>query len=70
MHYPFILAIQKKNGVEIFFDTPWDVDQPQGIPWDPELNEKEALEWVEQNFQNKQGFIKREKSTKEFVNRK
>ena len=35
----------------------------------PELEEKDALEWVENTFKNKPGFVLREESTKEFVNR-
>ena len=42
----------------------------RGIPWDPELDEESALEWVEETFKNEPGFVKREDSTKEFVNRK
>jgi catechol-2,3-dioxygenase len=59
----------ENNGMEIFFDTPWDVEQPQGEPWDPELDEKEALDWVEKTFKNKPGFVLKGESTKEFVNR-
>ena len=66
----FYFSDPEKNGIEIFIDTPWDVDQPQGIPWDPELDEKSALEWVEETFKDEPGFIKREESIKEFVNRK
>ncbi len=66
----FYFSDPEQNGIEIFIDTPWDVDQPQGIPWDPELDEESALEWVEETFKNEPGFVKREDSTKEFVNRK
>ena len=55
--------------MEIFVDTPWDVEQPKGEPWDPELDEKEALDWVEKTFKNKPGFVLKGESTKEFVNR-
>jgi catechol-2,3-dioxygenase len=58
------------NGIEVFFDTPWDVAQPQGVVWDTNLTEKEALEWVERTFKNEPTFAKREESAREFVNRK
>ena len=57
------------DGMEIFLDTPWDVEQPQGEPWNPELDEKDALKWVENTFKDKPGFVLKEESTKEFVNR-
>jgi catechol 2,3-dioxygenase len=38
------------NGLEVFWDTPWHVAQPQGKPWDPSLNEAQALAWVQENF--------------------
>ena len=60
----------ENNGLEIFFDTPWAVDQPQAIAWDPELDEKSALKWVEKAFKNEPSFVIREDSNKEFVNRK
>jgi len=66
----FYFSDPEQNGIEVFTDTPWDVDQPQGVPWDPDLDEQSALEWVEQAFIDEPGFVKREKSTKEFVNRK
>ena len=55
--------------MERFLDTPWDVEQPQGEPWNPELDEKDALKWVENTFKDKPGFVLKEESTKEFVNR-
>ena len=30
------------NGIEIFWETPWHVAQPQGKPWDPNLAEADA----------------------------
>mgnify|MGYP000849931364 CR=1 FL=1 len=66
----FYFSDPEGNGMEIFFDTPWDVAQPQGVPWDSNLDEKSALEWVKLTFKDQPGFIKREESTKEFVNRK
>ena len=58
------------NGIEVFIDTLWDVAQPQGIVWDTNLTEEEALEWVERTFENEPKFAKREESDREFVNRK
>ena len=58
------------NGIEVFFDTPWDVAQPQGVVWDTNLTEKDTLEWVERTFENEPNFAKREESDREFVNRK
>ena len=60
----------ENNGLEIFFDTPWDIDQPQAVAWDPELDETSALKWVEKTFKNEPSFVIREESNKEFVNRK
>ena len=48
------------NGIEVFWDTPWHVQQPQGKPWDPSLSENEALAWVEENFKDEPGFEPRE----------
>jgi len=45
------------NGIEVFWDTPWHVQQPQGKPWDLAMNEAEALEWVEENFKDEPGFV-------------
>lgn len=59
----------ENNGMEIFIDTPWDVEQPQGEVWDPGLDEKSVMAWVENTFKDKPGFVLKEKSTKEFVNR-
>lgn len=48
------------NGIEVFWDTPWHVAQPQGKPWDPSLSEAEALAWVEESFGQEQTFGPRE----------
>ena len=48
------------NGIEIFWDTPWHVAQPQGKPWDVNLDEPEALAWVEENFSHEATFEPRE----------
>ena len=38
------------NGIEIFWETPWHVAQPQGKPWDPSMAEAEALIWLQETF--------------------
>ena len=57
------------NGLEVFWDTPWHVSQPEGVRWDTNLNEQEALAWVEQTFNDRPMFVKREAADGEFVNR-
>ena len=44
------------NGIEVFWDTPWHVAQPQGKTWDVNLDEQEALHWVEAEFKQEAGF--------------
>ena len=63
----FYFSDPEKNGLEIFIDTPWDVEQPQGAPWDPELNEKEALEWVEETLRTSQVLLKEKKALKSLL---
>lgn len=48
------------NGIEVFWDTPWHVRQPQGKPWDASLSKADALRWVEENFRGEQGFEPRD----------
>lgn len=48
------------NGIEVFWDTPWHVAQPQGQPWDINLDEAEAVRWVEQTFAGESSFEPRE----------
>lgn len=57
------------NGLEVFWDTPWHVAQPDGIVWDTKLDQKQALAWVEETFRNKPEFGKREDATGDWVNR-
>lgn len=57
------------NGLEVFWDTPWHVQQPQGKVWDASLDRESALEWVESNFSEEAGFAPQEASGAEFVNR-
>lgn len=48
------------NGIEVFWDTPWHVAQPQGKPWDPSLNKEDAVAWVKENFSGEPTFEPRE----------
>lgn len=57
------------NGLEVFLDTPWHVAQPQGKPWDTNLELDEALSWVEENFSSEPSFTPREDAQGTFVNR-
>ena len=38
------------NGLEVFWDTPWHVQQPMVRPWDISMDEQQALEWIESEF--------------------
>ena len=65
----FILMIQKEMALK-FFGTPLGtLPQPQTVVWDTNLNEKEALAWVEETFKDKPNFTKLEDYKGEFVNR-
>ncbi len=57
------------NGIEVFWDTPWHVAQPQGVVWDTSLGESDALAFVEESFKDEPSFTLRENSGGEFVNR-
>lgn len=46
----------EKNGVEIFADTPWHVQQPQGVEWDLDLDDEALLAWTEARFKDEPGF--------------
>ena len=59
----------ENNGIEVFWDTPWHVDQPQGVVWDTSLNQTAALQFVEDTFKHEPSFARREDSKKTFVNR-
>ena len=48
------------NGLEVFWDTPWHVAQPQGRVWDTSLDEEGALAWVRENFRDEPTFEPRE----------
>ena len=57
------------NGIEVFWDTPWHVDQPQAKVWDPVLSKAAALDWVEENFRDEPSFGLREDAKGVYVNR-
>ena len=57
------------NGLEVFWDTPWHVQQPQSKVWDASLDRDAALSWVEENFAEEPGFTRQEAAGAEFVNR-
>ena len=44
------------NGLEVFWDTPWHVAQPQGEPWDISMNKEQALDWVKAQFGKEESF--------------
>ena len=48
------------NGIEVFWDTPWHVAQPQGKPWDISLSKEDAVAWVKENFGEEPTFEPRE----------
>ena len=48
------------NGVEIFADTPFQVEQPQGKTWDPAMDDDALLAWTEENFKDEPRFGDRE----------
>ncbi len=57
------------NGLEVFWDTPWHVDQPQGKVWDTSLDLDGALAWVEENFSAEPSFATQEETGAAFVSR-
>ncbi len=44
------------NGIEVFCDTPWHVQQPQGQPWDMSKNNEEVAEETREAFAAEPGF--------------
>jgi catechol-2,3-dioxygenase len=44
------------NGIEIFADTPWHVQQPQARGWDPSLAPADVLATVESQFADQPEF--------------
>lgn len=50
----------EENGVEIFFDTPFHVQQPQGETWDVAMADDDLLAWTQETFKNEADFGPRE----------
>jgi catechol-2,3-dioxygenase len=44
------------NGIEVFCDSPWNVRQPQIIPWDLSMTEDELRQATEDRFASEPGF--------------
>ena len=44
------------NGIEIFCDTPWHVQQPQVRGWDPSMSDAEVLAQVEAEYRDEPEF--------------
>ncbi len=57
------------NGLEVFWDTPWHITQPQGKRWDTSLDRDSALAWVEENFKEDPTFSHHKEADAAFVNR-
>ncbi len=49
------------NGIEVFCDTPWHVQQPQMRGWDPAQSDEEVLAAVEAGFRDEPGFMPMER---------
>jgi catechol-2,3-dioxygenase len=49
----------EKNGVEIFCDTPWQVQQPQGAIWDTKMDDAALEAWTLERFKDEPGFMKK-----------
>ena len=58
------------NGLEVFWDTPWHVAQPQGEVWDPNLEQNDALAWVKETFDEEPSFAPQGEASAVYVNRK
>jgi catechol-2,3-dioxygenase len=44
------------NGVEIFCDSPWHVQQPQARPWDMSLTDSELHDWTRAEYEKEPEF--------------
>ncbi len=44
------------NGIEIFCDSPWHVQQPQGMAWDRDKTNDEVLEQTQRDFESNPAF--------------
>jgi catechol-2,3-dioxygenase len=49
------------NGIEVFCDTPWHVQQPLVRPWDPSKADAEVLAAVEAGFRDEAEFMPMER---------
>lgn len=54
--WSFYFKDPEGNGIEVFCDTPWHVQQPQGKPWDPSLSDEELARWTQETFEKEPGF--------------
>jgi catechol-2,3-dioxygenase len=54
--WSFYFRDPEGNGLEIFCETPWHVQQPQLRGWDPSLEEEELLEWTRGEFRDEAEF--------------
>lgn len=50
----------EQNGIEIFLDTPFHVQQPQGEKWDVTLADQDLLAWTKDTFKDQADFRPRE----------
>lgn len=46
----------EQNGIEIFCDTPYHVQQPQGQPWDTKMSDSDLDAWTEESFKAEPDF--------------
>ena len=46
----------ENNGIEIFCDTPWHVQQPTGITWDTEQADEALRQWTLETFNKEPTF--------------
>lgn len=44
------------NRIEVFCDTPWHVQQPEIVPWDPAMSDEELIEYTRNHFSSKPEF--------------
>ncbi len=44
------------NGIEVFCDTPWHVQQPQARPMDLSKSDAELRDWTQSEFEKEPGF--------------
>jgi catechol-2,3-dioxygenase len=44
------------NRIEVFCDSPWHVQQPEIVPWDPAMSDEELIEHTRNHFSGKPEF--------------